>query len=82
MFLHRAGFDSFEVSKEPDAADFAEAVLRYSVFYQPSADGRRARSGAARRPQARCTFRRGDALAGIDFKRPDYCYWRGSSCSG
>jgi uncharacterized protein (DUF934 family) len=40
LFLQRAGFDSFEVTKEADAAKFAEAVQRYSVFYQPTGDGR------------------------------------------
>ena len=40
LFLIRAGFDSLEVKKDADAAAFAEAVGRYSVFYQPSADGR------------------------------------------
>jgi len=40
LFLQRAGFDSFEVKKEKDAAAFAEAVHRYSVFYQPTGDGR------------------------------------------
>ncbi len=40
MFLQRAGFDAFEVSKDKDAAHFAEAVDRYSVFYQPTGDGR------------------------------------------
>jgi uncharacterized protein (DUF934 family) len=39
-FLVRAGFDSFEVKKPADARVFAESVARYSVFYQPSADGR------------------------------------------
>jgi uncharacterized protein (DUF934 family) len=39
-FLVRAGFDSFEVKKPADARMFAESVARYSVFYQPSADGR------------------------------------------
>jgi uncharacterized protein (DUF934 family) len=39
LFLQRAGFDGFEVTKEADAAAFAEAVRRYSVFYQPAADG-------------------------------------------
>src|SRR5262245_21410843 len=38
LFLVRAGFDSFEVVKEADAAAFAEAVSRYSVFYQPAGD--------------------------------------------
>jgi uncharacterized protein (DUF934 family) len=40
LFLQRAGFDSYDVSKERDAAAFAEAVHRYSVFYQPTGDGR------------------------------------------
>ena len=40
LFLQRAGFDAFEVTKEGDAAAFAEAVRRYSVFYQPTGDGR------------------------------------------
>jgi uncharacterized protein (DUF934 family) len=40
LFLQRAGFDSYEVSKDKDAAAFAEAVQRYSVFYQPTGDGR------------------------------------------
>jgi uncharacterized protein (DUF934 family) len=40
LFLQRAGFDAFEVTKDTDAAAFAEAVQRYSVFYQPTGDGR------------------------------------------
>src|SRR6187551_1829243 len=40
LFLHRAGFDAFEVSKEKDTAAFREALQRYSVFYQPTGDGR------------------------------------------
>jgi len=40
LFLLRAGFDSLEVKKPADAAAFAEAVGRFSVFYQPGADGR------------------------------------------
>jgi uncharacterized protein (DUF934 family) len=39
LFLARAGFDAFEVSKPADAAAFAQAIHRYSVFYQPAADG-------------------------------------------
>ena len=39
LFLLRAGFDLFEVVKPADAASFSEAVRRYSVFYQPAADG-------------------------------------------
>lgn len=36
LFLVRAGFDTFETRKESDALAFAEAVARYSVFYQPT----------------------------------------------
>jgi uncharacterized protein (DUF934 family) len=39
QFLLRAGFDAFEVKKPADAAVFAEAAARFSVFYQPGADG-------------------------------------------
>ena len=40
LFLLRAGFDSFEVSKEADAAAFVESIRRFDVFYQPTGDGR------------------------------------------
>jgi uncharacterized protein (DUF934 family) len=40
LFLLRAGFDAFEVKKDADAAAFAAATHRYSVFYQPTGDGR------------------------------------------
>jgi uncharacterized protein (DUF934 family) len=39
-FLVRAGFDSFDVKKAADAAAFAKSVARFSVVYQPGADGR------------------------------------------
>ena len=39
LFLHRAGFDAFDVKKPGDVAAFRDAIKRYSVFYQPSADG-------------------------------------------
>jgi uncharacterized protein (DUF934 family) len=38
--LVRAGFDSFAVKKTADALVFAEVLARYSVVYQPGADGR------------------------------------------
>ena len=41
LFLHRSGFDAFEVKKQDDAPAFIEAIHRYSVFYQPAADGER-----------------------------------------
>jgi uncharacterized protein (DUF934 family) len=40
VFMLRAGFDVFEVKKESDAEAFAQTVKRYSVFYQPTGDGR------------------------------------------
>ncbi len=40
LFLLRAGFDAFEVKKDRDVLAFVEAVERYSVFYQPTQDGR------------------------------------------
>jgi uncharacterized protein (DUF934 family) len=53
-FLLRAGFDSFEVKKQADARVFAEAASRYSVVYQPTADGQvpalRRRAAANRGP--------------------------------
>jgi uncharacterized protein (DUF934 family) len=39
VFLVRAGFDSFEVKKPADAEVFADVLKRYSVVYQPTADG-------------------------------------------
>ena len=40
LFMLRAGFDAFEVTKDADAEAFAQASRRYSVFYQPTGDGR------------------------------------------
>ncbi len=40
VFMLRAGFDTFEVKKQSDAEAFAAATTRYSVFYQPTGDGR------------------------------------------
>jgi len=40
LFMQRAGFNSFEVRKEADAVAFAETLKRYTVFYQPTGDGR------------------------------------------
>jgi uncharacterized protein (DUF934 family) len=50
VFMLRAGFDAFEVVKDADAAVFAEVARRYSVFYQPTGDGRAiARTGRVAR---------------------------------
>jgi uncharacterized protein (DUF934 family) len=40
VFMLRAGFDAFEVKKESDAEAYVNTVKRYSVFYQPTGDGR------------------------------------------
>ena len=40
VFMLRAGFNAFEVKKESDAEAFAATTQRYSVFYQPTGDGR------------------------------------------
>src|SRR5580692_12602384 len=40
VFMLRAGFDTFDVKKQADAEAFAQTVHRYSVFYQPTGDGR------------------------------------------
>jgi uncharacterized protein (DUF934 family) len=54
VFLMRAGFDAFEVVKPADALAFEEAARRYSVFFQPTGDGRvtvgRVRTGREVRP--------------------------------
>jgi uncharacterized protein (DUF934 family) len=40
VFMLRAGFDAFEVKKAADAEAFTQTAKRYSVFYQPTGDGR------------------------------------------
>ena len=40
LFLLRSGFDAFEVKKDSDAEAYVAAIKRYSVFYQPTDDGR------------------------------------------
>src|ERR1700761_4059882 len=40
MFMLRAGFDAFEVRKEADAEAFTNTARRYTVFYQPTGDGK------------------------------------------
>ncbi|HBF97007.1 MAG TPA: oxidoreductase [Alphaproteobacteria bacterium] len=37
-FMHRCGFDAFEVQKDPDADRFAKALTAFSVRYQRAAD--------------------------------------------
>jgi uncharacterized protein (DUF934 family) len=40
VFMLRAGFNALEVKKDGDAEAFVSTVKRYSVFYQPTGDGR------------------------------------------
>jgi uncharacterized protein (DUF934 family) len=40
VFMLRAGFSAFEVKKDNDAEAFVSTAKRYSVFYQPTGDGR------------------------------------------
>ncbi len=40
VFMTRAGFDAFEVKKEVMPKRFVSTTKRYSVFYQPTGDGR------------------------------------------
>jgi uncharacterized protein (DUF934 family) len=39
LFLHRVGFDAYQVKKPADARSILDALHRYSVFYQPAGDG-------------------------------------------
>ena len=73
LFMVRAGFDLFEVTKDADAAAFTESVARYDVFYQPTADGRET-AQAARHSHADegvCTLSPGDTGG------PTGSSWRG-----
>ncbi|MCJ8145178.1 DUF934 domain-containing protein [Ancylobacter sp. A5.8] len=40
LLMARSGFDQIEPAKEADAAAVDEAMETYTVFYQPTADGR------------------------------------------
>jgi uncharacterized protein (DUF934 family) len=57
VFMLRAGFDAFDVKKQSDAEAFAQTVKRYSVFYQPTGDGRL--TALHRRIQLRASERAG-----------------------
>ena len=39
LFMHRCGFDAYEVQKDADAERFARALSEFTVRYQPDADG-------------------------------------------
>lgn len=40
LFMHRCGFDAFEVQGEHAAEAWRQALAEISVFYQPTGDGR------------------------------------------
>jgi len=39
-FMHRCGFDAYEVQKDSDAQRFAKALSEFTVRYQPDPDGK------------------------------------------
>jgi uncharacterized protein (DUF934 family) len=41
LFMHRCGFDAFEVADSITADIVAKSLAEFSVFYQPAADGTR-----------------------------------------
>ncbi len=40
LFMHRCGFDAYEVADAAEAEAFAAALASFSVFYQRTGDGR------------------------------------------
>jgi uncharacterized protein (DUF934 family) len=40
MFMTRCGFDAFEIAKGDPVAAWADALAEFTVFYQPTGDGR------------------------------------------
>lgn len=40
LFMHRCGFDAFEVGDESAVEAWTQALGEFSVFYQPTSDGR------------------------------------------
>ncbi|MDG2051853.1 MAG: DUF934 domain-containing protein [Myxococcota bacterium] len=40
LFMHRCGFDAFEIESDDPERDWQIAVADFDVWYQPTADGR------------------------------------------
>jgi uncharacterized protein (DUF934 family) len=40
LFMDRCGFDAFQVADDAEAAAWAAAIGEFTVFYQPTGDGR------------------------------------------
>ena len=53
LFMHRCGFDAFEVADASAAAVWEEALREISVWYQPTADKRRPAATLRRKPRPR-----------------------------
>ncbi|OYW60132.1 MAG: oxidoreductase [Rhizobiales bacterium 12-68-15] len=45
LLMARCGFDAFEITRAEDVPGFVAGLSRYSVFYQPTGDGRRTVAG-------------------------------------
>jgi len=52
-FMHRCGFDSFEIADETQARRFAEAIAAISLVYQPAADERETAAQSRARKEER-----------------------------
>ena len=50
LFMHRCGFDAFEVADEAAVLAWGEAMAEIAVWYQPTGDGRTPAAVARRRP--------------------------------
>ncbi len=53
LFMHRCGFDAFEVADTGAAAVWEEALREISVWYQPTADRRKPATTLRRKPHPR-----------------------------
>ena len=63
LFLLRAGFDAFEVTRTPTRRRLPRASRRFDVFYQPTGDGRA--TAFRRRLGRRCRAREPTALRNV-----------------
>ncbi len=66
LFMHRCGFDAFEVADESAVDGWLEAMSEIDVWYQPTGDGRPSIT-ALRHPPVTQTPRSGNAKA--DFRQ-------------
>ena len=53
LMMARAGFDAFELEKAADAGTVHRALTSYSIFYQPTGDGRRTAAETRRAAKGR-----------------------------